>query len=72
MSKLFRKYSGQSFTQYLTRLRMEQAKQLMKESPTAYVKDIAALVGYHDQFYFSRIFRSYTGKSPADYTRQSR
>ncbi len=69
MSKLFRKYSQQSFTQYLTRLRMERAKQLMKENPNAYVKEIAAMVGYHDQFYFSRIFRSYTGKSPADYTR---
>ena len=67
MSKLFRKYSGQSYNRYLTQLRMEQAKELMQKNPDLFVRDIALLVGYQDQFYFSRIFRSYTGKSPADY-----
>ena len=71
MGRLFRKYTGQSYTQYLTRLRMERAKQMMKENPNLFVKDIAPLVGYRDQFYFSRIFRSYTGKSPADYLREA-
>ena len=71
MSKLFRKYAGQSYSQYLTTLRMERAKQLMKDNPGMYVKDIALLTGYQDQFYFSRIFRSCTGKSPADYLKQN-
>ncbi|MDO4337760.1 MAG: response regulator [Eubacteriales bacterium] len=70
MSKLFRKYTGQTYNQYLTGIRMERAKQLMKENNELYVKDIAEMVGYHDQFYFSRIFRSHTGKSPADYLNQ--
>ena len=67
MSKLFRKYADQSYAQYLTGLRMERAKQLMREETDLYIKDIARMVGYRDQFYFSRIFRSYTGRSPADY-----
>ena len=69
MSKLFRKYTGQSYNQYLTGIRMERAKQLLEENNEAYVKDVAELVGYHDQFYFSRIFHSYTGRSPADYNK---
>ena len=67
MSKLFRKYTRQSYNQYLTGSRMERAKKLMEESSELLVRDIAELVGYRDQFYFSRIFRSYTGQSPADY-----
>lgn len=67
MSKLFRKYTRQSYNQYLTGIRMERAKQLMEENSEIFVKDIAELVGYRDQFYFSRIFHSYTGQSPADY-----
>lgn len=67
MSKLFRKYTGQSFNRYFTGLRMERAKQLMKENRSLFVKDVAEMVGYRDQFYFSRIFHSYTGKRPADY-----
>ena len=71
MSKLFRKYAGQSYAQYLTRLRMEAAKRVMEENPEFYIKDIAPLVGYQDQFYFSRIFRSYTGQSPAEYLKDN-
>lgn len=67
MSRLFRKYTGQTYNQYLTGIRMERAKSLMKENKELFVKDIAELVGYRDQFYFSRIFHAYTGKSPADY-----
>lgn len=46
---------------------MQKAKQIMKERKELYVKDIAAMVGYHDQFYFSRIFRSVVGISPTEY-----
>jgi len=67
MSKLFRKYEEKSFNHYVTTLRMERATEVMKSDPKMFVKDIAALVGYNDQFYFSRIFRSYIGKCPTDY-----
>ena len=67
MSKLFRKYAGKSYAQYLTDIRMDRAKELMRANPKMYVKDIAPLVGYQDQFYFSRIFRSTTGMSPAEF-----
>lgn len=70
MSKLFRKYTGKSYNQYLTGIRIERAKQLIQEDRELFVKDIAELVGYRDQFYFSRIFHSYTGQSPADYAEQ--
>lgn len=70
VSKLFRKYCKHSFIQKLTEMRMEKAKHLMKENPKFYIKDIAEMVGYRDQFYFSRVFRSYVGKSPSEYVNE--
>ncbi|MDR1287737.1 MAG: response regulator [Treponema sp.] len=66
LSRLFRKYTNQSFLSYLTRARIEQAKKYLAEKNTL-VKDAAALTGFNDQFYFSRVFRSLTGLSPSEY-----
>ena len=42
-------------------------KEIMEDNPDLFIKDIAAMVGFSDQFYFSRIFHSITGMSPAEY-----
>lgn len=67
LSKLFRKYEHQSFNRYLTDIRMKRAIEIMKADRGIFVKDVAAMVGYGDQFYFSRIFRSCIGKCPSEY-----
>lgn len=70
MSKLFRKYASTSFNKYLTERRMSRAQELFRENPGQYIKEVAHMVGYDDQFYFSRIFRSYTGRSPSEYLKE--
>lgn len=72
LEKMFRKYAGKSYNQYVTGLRMEKAMQIMKENKTYFVKEIASMVGIEDQFYFSRVFRTYTGMCPTDYMEQIR
>lgn len=67
LSKAFRKYGEASFSNYLTRLRIEEAKKIMREHEGIYIRDVAAMTGFSDQFYFSRIFRSLTGIRPSDY-----
>ncbi len=67
LSKLFRKYVDDSFNNYLTTLRIEFAKRLMSENKKFLVKDVASMVGYSDQFYFSRVFCSVTGTPPSVY-----
>lgn len=67
LGKLVRKYKDESFGHYLTGIRMKKATELMQDCPQLYIKDIAQMVGYNDQFYFSRIFRSYMGVCPSDY-----
>ncbi len=70
LSRMFRTYGGTSFSAYLMQIRIESAKQIMSMEPEIYIKDVAERVGYSDQFYFSRIFRSVTGVCPKEYMEQ--
>lgn len=67
LSRIFRLYEDISFSEYLTKVRIETAKRIMNEEPQLFIKDISERVGYNDQFYFSRIFRTYIGVSPKEY-----
>lgn len=67
LSRLFRKYENQTFNEYLTGLRVARAMELLETDKSMLVKDVAAMVGYKDQFYFSKIFRSVTGKMPSEW-----
>jgi CheY-like chemotaxis protein/AraC-like DNA-binding protein len=66
MSRLFRKYKGRSFIDYLTCIRIEKAKEILSDGTTL-IKDAAAMTGFTDQFYFSRVFKSLTGQPPSDF-----
>lgn len=67
LNMIFRKYGMQSFNIYLRTVRIEKAKRIMERNPQMFIKDIAMMAGYKDQFYFSRIFRAVTGVSPSEY-----
>ncbi|MCL2864892.1 MAG: response regulator [Lachnospiraceae bacterium] len=67
LSRMFRKYENTSFHNYLTKIRIHKAQTFMQKDSKIYIKDIAQRVGYYDQFYFSRLFRSMTGMSPKEY-----
>jgi AraC family transcriptional regulator, arabinose operon regulatory protein len=65
-SARFRTVTGYSVTEYVKRLRMARARQLLITSDRT-VAEIAAAVGYPDPFYFSRHFSTVNGVSPRDY-----
>lgn len=67
LSRMFRKYEDTTFSTYLTMLRMEKAKKMLASGEKVYIKEVAEQLGYKDQFYFSRIFSSYTGMCPSEY-----
>ncbi|MDF2835094.1 MAG: two component transcriptional regulator, AraC family [Paenibacillus sp.] len=66
LSKLFREKSGETFIEYMTRLRVEEAKRLLSE-PGVKIYEVADLVGYSNWKHFSRVFKQYTGYGPSDY-----
>jgi AraC family transcriptional regulator of arabinose operon len=63
---VFRRDTGHSPIEYLIRLRMQRAIQLLGTTGLA-VKVISNQVGWTDPLYFSRLFRSIHGSSPAQY-----
>ena len=66
LSRLFKKKTGINFVDYLTRLRVEKAKEFLA-IPTWKVYTVAEMVGYENPRYFSRIFKDITGTSPQEY-----
>ncbi|MCR4577852.1 MAG: helix-turn-helix transcriptional regulator [Clostridiales bacterium] len=62
----FKAQKGITPTEYLTRLRMEKAKLLLKESDES-VAQVAAQCGYHDASAFTRRFKQYASVSPLQY-----
>lgn len=71
LSALFATETGMTFTQHLTRIRMEHAKRLLTETRLK-IYQICKDVGYSDQAYFSRLFKSLEGRSPFDYRDHAR
>lgn len=63
LSRLLKAATGHSFLNFLCRLRMEKAKVLL-DDPRLRVAEIAERVGYRDQNYFCRHFKSVTGVTP--------
>lgn len=62
-SRLMQKYYGMSYTEKITELRIEYAKQLLKDKNMS-VSDIAQTIGYGSKQQFSRSFKRYTGMNP--------
>lgn len=67
LTKIFDKQFNQSPSKFLISLRMQKAQQLLLHNPELSIRQIGESVGYHDQGYFSRIFKKQVGLSPLEY-----
>ena len=65
-STVFKEKTGQSFVEYLTNLRMEKAKEYLRETDLC-TYEIADRIGFADPHYFSLTFRRRTGMTPKQY-----
>jgi two-component system, response regulator YesN len=66
ISQLFIKHVSRSFTDYLAELRVRHACELLKNSNLP-IQRVGERVGYHDAYYFSKIFKKMVGKTPREY-----
>jgi len=70
-NRLFQRRFGCSFRTYVTRLRIESARRLIREAgAAASLTDISLTVGIQDASYFARMFRQVVGESPSAYKRR--
>lgn len=65
LSHLFRREMGVTFSDYLTKVRVSRAKELLMEGRS--VEDVSECVGYRDGNYFIKIFKKYVGVTPSKY-----
>ncbi|ASW03299.1 AraC family transcriptional regulator (plasmid) [Paraburkholderia aromaticivorans] len=66
LTHLIKKETGRTFVEWVTERRIARARDLLAND-TRRIKDIAFLVGYRDEAYFSRRFRQSVGQSPSDF-----
>ncbi len=66
LSTVFKKDTGMTFLEYLSKVRMDMAKQLLKTTSCT-VADICEKVGYSDVRYFTKSFTKYAGLKPNEY-----
>ncbi|RTE10733.1 response regulator [Paenibacillus whitsoniae] len=71
VSTLFKKYNDINFSEYVIRVRMDKAMELLVHTDLkAY--EIAESIGYPNTQYFSALFKKYTGLTPMEYRQQHR
>ena len=67
LRRCFKKTIGKPPLEYMTELRINQAKMLLVQNTFISIKNVAAACGFNDSLYFSTCFKKHTGLSPAKY-----
>jgi YesN/AraC family two-component response regulator len=67
LSKAFKRHTGETPLKHIIKLRMNEAKQLLASKPEMDVRAVGEIVGYEDQFYFSRVFKTHVGLYPSEF-----
>ena len=65
--KIFKSEMGITISEYITKARMQKAKELLAGNADIAISQIAEVTGYSDACYFSKCFKKYTGMSPSKY-----
>lgn len=71
LSRLFKRHTGVTPIAFLTRIRVDRAKRLLRERPELTVEQVASSVGFQDALYFSKQFRRAFGETPTGYRAQT-
>ncbi|CAM4033418.1 response regulator [Paenibacillus alkaliterrae] len=66
LMKLFKQQFGYGIHEYVQKVRMDKAKELL-DDPGLKIQDISEMLGYKDKNYFSKAFRNYYSVSPTEY-----
>jgi YesN/AraC family two-component response regulator len=63
---MFKKGTGLNFTEYVSRVRIENAKNLLL-NPNLRISEIAYQVGFQSLTHFNRVFKKVVGEAPTEY-----
>ncbi len=66
ISANFKQKKGVAFVEYLTAVKMERAKKLIRDGNIK-IYEVGELLGFKDTEYFSKLFKKYSGHAPSEY-----
>jgi AraC-like DNA-binding protein len=66
LGRIFKEQFGVNFVDYLTRVRINRSKELLKETDLT-VEDVGKAVGYSNSYYFIKLFKEHTGTTPGKF-----
>lgn len=72
VSRAINTFTGQNFCQYLNKLRLEYAVDLMKRDPHMKTSEVASMSGFHSNGTFHKTFKMYMDGTPSEYMRKVR
>nr|WP_232345288.1 response regulator [Paenactinomyces guangxiensis] len=68
LGKLFKKVTGDRFSSYVTKVRIEKAKEVIEQSDDVKIFELAEMFGFkNNPQYFSQVFKKYVGCTPTEY-----
>ncbi|MDR0450385.1 MAG: PocR ligand-binding domain-containing protein [Treponema sp.] len=67
LSHLFRKEMDTTFSDYVSRVRIDRAKTILKKALDIRIQELSEIVGFNDANYFAKSFKKLTGQSPREY-----
>lgn len=70
LSSYFSSHNQEGFSEYLTKIRIEKAKELLSRNQLP-IFEISGSVGYSDHSYFCRVFKKTTGYTPSSYRKKN-
>lgn len=70
LSRAFKDETGENYSDYVARKRMDEAKRLLRES-NLQIQEISRCIGYTDVRYFTRVFREATGETPSHFRKKN-
>ena len=72
ISHYFKKEMKQTYSDFIVKVRIENAKKLLINEPDLKISNIVAMVGYESEPYFYKAFRKYAGCLPGEYRSKER
>lgn len=66
LSRAFKETTGYSVIEYFNKMKIDKAKEMMMDGHKR-IKEVAGVLGYTDEFYFSRLFKKIEGRSPKEF-----
>jgi len=65
-SRLFKKETGETFVEYVTKMKMERGKELLRWTNSS-IEAVSESLGYDNKSYFAKLFKSLTGVTPGEF-----